>query len=117
MIGKNHRKDAKKKKRQVNAITMKHILFLLLICAIALPAAGQAPLGTPPSWQAEADSAKKDTSIALHGSQNAADKEKIKIVKRKIDYRNFVILAIGMMAFVALILGTTQAWNPGGRTP
>jgi hypothetical protein len=96
---------------------MKHLCLLTLIFCLALPAAGQPPLSTPPSWQAEADSAKKDSSIVVSGSQNAADKDKIKIVKRKIDYRNFVILAVGMMVYVALILGTTQAWNPGGRTP
>jgi anthranilate/para-aminobenzoate synthase component II len=94
---------------------------LLCLCAIifylALPAAGQSALSTPPSWQAEADSAKKDTLAVSPGSQNPAEKDKIKIVKRKIDYRNFVVLAIGMMVYVALILGTTQAWNPGGRTP
>jgi hypothetical protein len=98
---------------------MKPFCLCAVVFCLALPAAGQAqaPLSTPPSWQAEADSAKKDSSIILPGTQNAADKDKIKIVKRKIDYRNFVILAIGMMAFVALILGTTQAWNPGGRAP
>jgi hypothetical protein len=92
---------------------------LLCLCAtivyLAMPAAGQSTLSTPPSWQP--DSAKKDSSVIYPGSQNTADKDKIKIVKRKIDYRNFVILAIGMMVFVALILGTTQAWNPGGRAP
>jgi hypothetical protein len=96
---------------------MKHIFYLIFISTLALPAAGagQLSLNPQPSWQP--DSTKKDTSVVYSGSQNTADKDKIKIVKRKIDYRNFVILAIGMMVFVALILGTTQAWNPGGRTP
>lgn len=94
---------------------MKLFCLCAIILYLALPAAGQATLSTPPSWQP--DTAKKDTSIIYSGSQNTVDKDKIKIIKRKIDYRNFVILAIGMMAFVALILGTTQAWNPGGRTP
>jgi amino acid permease len=96
---------------------MKHIFYLIFISSLALPAFGQtqATLSTPPSWQP--DNTKKDTAVVYTGSQNTPDKDKIKIVKRKIDYRNFVILAIGMMVFVALILGTTQAWNPGGRTP
>jgi hypothetical protein len=96
---------------------MKHIFYLIFISSLALPAvgAGQPSLNPQPSWQP--DIATKDTSAVSSGSQNPADRNKIKIVKRKIDYRNFIILAIGMMAFVALILGTTQAWNPGGRTP
>jgi amino acid permease len=94
---------------------MKLFCLCAIILYLALPAAGQPSLNPPPSWQP--DSAKKDTSSVSSGSQNPPDRNKIKIVKRKIDYRNFVILAIGMMVFVALILGTTQAWNPGGRTP
>jgi hypothetical protein len=96
---------------------MKLLCCIALVFCCALPAAGagQPSLNPQPSWQP--DSAKKDTSAVSSGSQNPADRNKIKIVKRKIDYRNFIILAIGMMAFVALILGTTQAWNPGGRTP
>jgi hypothetical protein len=102
---------------------MKYILYLMLICAIALPALGQtqtqaqAPLLAPPGWQAQADSAKNDTGAIRPAIQTVDEKGKIKIVKRRIDYTNFVILAVGMMAFVALILGTTQAWNPGGRAP
>jgi hypothetical protein len=94
---------------------MKLLCCIALVFFCALPAAGQVSLNPQPSWQP--DSAKKDTLAASAGSQIPADRNKIKIVRRKIDYRNFVILAIGMMVYVALILGTTQAWNPGGRTP
>jgi hypothetical protein len=63
------------------------------------------------------DSAVVDTTRYQPSGQNTADENKIKIVKRKIDTRQFVVLAIGMMAFIGLILATTQSWNPGGRIP
>jgi hypothetical protein len=94
---------------------MKHIFYLIFISSLVLPAAGQTSFEPSPAPQL--DSAATDTSAVSPEAQDLADKNKIKIVKRKIDYRNFVILAIGMMVYVALILTTTQAWNPGGRTP
>ncbi|HUI91965.1 MAG TPA: hypothetical protein VLX68_06935 [Chitinivibrionales bacterium] len=99
---------------------VRHLSILSLLLFFALPALGQpqSQVLAPPEWQAQADSAKKDTAaLAQRGIQTVDEKGKIKIVKRKIDYTHFVILAVGMMAFVALILGTTQAWNPGGRAP
>ena len=36
----------------------------------------------------------------------------LKIVKRSINYDEQITLAVGMLAFVAIILTTTQAWNP-----
>jgi hypothetical protein len=38
--------------------------------------------------------------------------EKIKVVRRKFKYREQVGVALGMMAFIALILTTVQSWNP-----
>jgi hypothetical protein len=37
---------------------------------------------------------------------------KIKILKRKFDVREQVGIALGMMAFVLIMMTTSQAWNP-----
>ena len=38
--------------------------------------------------------------------------EKIKVVRRKFKYREQIGVALGMMAFIAIILTTVQSWNP-----
>ena len=38
--------------------------------------------------------------------------EKIGVVRRKFKYREQVGTALGMMAFIAIILTTVQSWNP-----
>ena len=38
--------------------------------------------------------------------------EKIKVVRRKFNYREQVGVALGMMAFIAIILSSVQSWNP-----
>jgi len=38
--------------------------------------------------------------------------EKIKVVRRRFKYRAQVGTALGMMAFIAIILTTVQSWNP-----
>ena len=38
--------------------------------------------------------------------------EKIKIVRHRFKYREQVGTALGMMAFIAIILTTVQTWNP-----
>ena len=38
--------------------------------------------------------------------------EKIKIVRRDFKYRYQVRTALGMMAFIAIVLTTAQSWNP-----
>jgi hypothetical protein len=38
--------------------------------------------------------------------------EKIKVVRRRFKYREQVGTALGMMAFIAIILTTVQSWNP-----
>jgi hypothetical protein len=67
-----------------------------------------------------------DTSSVLsRGTQRIADSlstnlsgaqkqqvQKIKIIKKDVDYSTFVKLAVGMMAYIAIIYTTTQTWNP-----
>jgi hypothetical protein len=45
-------------------------------------------------------------------AQPARGPKKLKIVRRAYKYRRQLGLALGMMAFVALIFTTTQNWNP-----
>jgi hypothetical protein len=37
---------------------------------------------------------------------------KIKLIKREYNYRQQVVLAVGMMAFIAIMMSTAQSWNP-----
>jgi hypothetical protein len=37
---------------------------------------------------------------------------KIKLVKREYDHRQQVVLAVGMMAFILIMMTTAQSWNP-----
>jgi len=37
---------------------------------------------------------------------------KLRIIKRKVNYREQIFVALGVMAFVAVMMTTTQAWNP-----
>jgi hypothetical protein len=37
---------------------------------------------------------------------------KMKIVDRKLDYREQITFAIAMMAFIGIMLGASQNWNP-----
>jgi hypothetical protein len=91
------------------------IIFLLLQVLPAsgqtMPAYGQtSPASTYKAGQdtVRSDSLKKDSVTA-----QPIDKSKIKIIKRDINARKYIILAVGMMFFLALILTTVQTWNPG----
>lgn len=37
---------------------------------------------------------------------------KLAIIRREHDYKRQAWMAVGMMTFLALILGTSQSWNP-----
>lgn len=41
-----------------------------------------------------------------------ASTRKIPLIKRQFNYKQQVILALGMMAFVAIFMTTSQTWNP-----
>jgi hypothetical protein len=90
---------------------MRPITFLAFLFFLSLPACGQVPGGMP--YQAGQDTVRSDTLRTDSLAAAQLDKSKIKIVKRNIDARKYVYLAIGMMIFLALILTTVQTWNPG----
>lgn len=48
------------------------------------------------------------------GASGQLQAQKIKIIKKEIDFSTAIKLALGMMAFIALMFFTTQSWNPGG---
>jgi len=52
-----------------------------------------------------------------YSADDTAGKSKIKIIKRKVPFPDFVIIAACVMAYTAIILSTTQAWNPQGQQP
>lgn len=62
-----------------------------------------------------ADTAAADTVSRLQGDADPAAKsgvKKISLIKRNYRYRQQVFLATGMMAFVAVMMLTSQSWNP-----
>ena len=54
-----------------------------------------------------------DSLAAAAGGGQSRQPQKIKIVKKDIQYSTFVKLAIGMMLFIVLFYATSQTWNPG----
>jgi hypothetical protein len=90
------------------------IIFFLLPSAAAygqmFPASGQM---SAPSYQAGRDTVRSDSLRKDSLAISPFDKSKIKIIKRDVNPRHYIILAVGMMIFLALILTTVQTWNPG----
>ena len=88
-------------------------LFLLIFLALAISVNGQSPADTvrtgPSGMQRLADSVA--SSMTAPPSQQTQTR-KIKIIRKDVHYSPFIILAIGMMAFIALIYTTTQTYNP-----
>jgi len=53
---------------------------------------------------------KIDRSATIENEKPSA--RKITLTKRKYNYKQQIILAVGMMVFVALMMTTAQNWNP-----
>jgi hypothetical protein len=86
-------------------------LCIYFLLSISLSVYGLSPADTAKTTmqglQRLADSSATDQS-----SQGVQQPKKIKIIKKDINYSTFIKLAIGMMGFIALILTTTQNYNP-----
>lgn len=52
------------------------------------------------------------TGPGIQQDDSAQKTEKIKVVRRNLKYRDQIGTALGMMAFIAIILTTVQNWNP-----
>ncbi len=50
-------------------------------------------------------------SVTAQSSRKATPSS-VPLIKRSFNYKQQVILALGMMAFVAIIMTTSQNWNP-----
>ena len=48
---------------------------------------------------------------AIPGTKES-EKRKLKLIKRKYNYRQQIILSVSTMVFVALMMTTAQSWNP-----
>jgi hypothetical protein len=97
---------------------MRYALTILFFLVPVLPAYGQmmpayGQTSPAPLYQAGPDTVRSDSLRKDSLSTVIYDKSKIKIIKRNINARKYILLAIGMMIFLALILTTVQTYNPG----
>ena len=69
------------------------------------------PAAAPASLDRSAPAPKKATPLQPPPPARTSTR-KIPLTKRQFNYRQQVILAVGMMAFVALMMTTAQSWNP-----
>jgi hypothetical protein len=89
-------------------------LFVFLIIVLAISSQGQVVSDTVQRsnsmMQRPTDSAAREINAGKSQSQQA---QKIRIIKKDVDYSVFVKLGIGMMCFIALFYASSQTWNPG----
>jgi hypothetical protein len=90
---------------------MRQVHYIIFLFLLSLPVCGQTSDNS--LYQNRPDTLRSDSLRADSLSTVAFDKNKIKIIKRNIDARKYIVLAVGMMVFLALILTTVQTWNPG----
>jgi hypothetical protein len=99
---------------------MRHaVIIFFFFVPVLSPAYGQmmpaygGQTSPAPLYRAGADTVRSDSLRKDSLSTAIYDKSKIKIIKRNINSRRYILLAIGMMIFLVLILTTVQTWNPG----
>jgi hypothetical protein len=97
---------------------MRYAVIIVFILVPLLPAYGQmmpayGQTSPAPLYQTGQDTVRSDSLRKDSLSTSVFNKSKIKIIKRNINARKYIILAVGMMIFLALILTTVQTWNPG----
>jgi hypothetical protein len=86
---------------------LKRILFLIFF--ITAVSAAQMPDAAPNA----PDSVTQTDSLApAKAAVSPQDGGKIPLTKHTYDHKSQIILAAGMMAFIAIIMGTAQSWNP-----
>ncbi len=89
---------------------MKSLLFSILL-VFAFSAYSQIPYDSASAQRGSA--IRLGDSLAAAQGRQGSQPQKIKIVKKDIQYSTFVKLAMGMMFFVVLFYATSQTWNPG----
>jgi hypothetical protein len=91
-------------------------LFFSCIIALAIPLQGQDLNDTAITQGGRAVTERQADSMTAGmspGKTQSPQTQKIKIIKKEVDYSVFVKLAIGMMCFIALFYASSQTWNPG----
>ena len=86
-------------------------IFLLILLAVAISVNGQSPVDTVRTGEGGIQHLADSVATSLTSGQSQQTR-KIKIIKKDVHYSPFIILAVGMMAFIALIYTTTQTYNP-----
>ena len=90
-------------------------LALSIFLTLSIPVNGQSPADTVHTGQEGIQRLADSVASSMTSGQNEQTQtltRKIKIIKKDVHYSAFVILAIGMMAFIALIYTTSQTYNP-----
>jgi hypothetical protein len=90
---------------------MKSLLLLLIVLALCGPANAQSFVETGRTGPAGIQRVADSVAASMTSTPNQQTR-KIKIIKKDIPYKTFVAIAIGMMAFIALIMTTPQTYNP-----
>ncbi|MDD5672540.1 MAG: hypothetical protein PHC61_00120 [Chitinivibrionales bacterium] len=90
--------------------------FFLLFLSVSLVSGASSPLDTSRTSINNfvvGDSSAQAGGINKNKSGLPAQRmENFKIIRRSIDYKEQITLSVAMMALIALIITTTQAWNP-----
>ena len=86
-------------------------IFLLILLALAISVNGQSPVDTVRTGEGGIQRLADSVASSLTSGKSQQTR-KIKIIKKDVHYSPFIILAVGMMAFIALIYTTTQTYNP-----
>ncbi len=87
-------------------------LVLAIFLALIVPANGQSPADSVRTGQSGGVQRLADSVATSMASSPGQQTRKIRIVKKELNYSGFVALAIGMMAFIALIMTAPQTYNP-----
>ncbi|KMQ51780.1 hypothetical protein CHISP_1276 [Chitinispirillum alkaliphilum] len=62
--------------------------------------------------ETQAESIYVDSLQNIGEIPDSLEQDRISIVRREYDHKRQVWLAVGMMAFLALIISSAQSWNP-----
>jgi len=88
-------------------------LFFALFLALVVPSNGQSPIDSVRTGQGGIQGLADSLASSMTSTQNQQTQtRKIKIIKKDIPYGAFITIALGMMAFIALIMTTPQTYNP-----
>jgi type VI protein secretion system component VasF len=88
--------------------------FILIILMLGFEACAQISPDSLPAHQGIMQKT-PDSLSAIPGIANQQQAQKIRIIKKEINFSTATKLAMGMMVFIAVLFFTTQSWNPGNQ--